>query len=68
VPVVEKAQPARFMYNNSEIIKRTHAAGINVRVLLNSPSVHEVLTTHLFDRMCAIWFYTLLLMRPRPVG
>lgn len=31
--VVEKAQPARFMYNNSEIIKRTHAVGINVRIL-----------------------------------
>lgn len=39
VVVVEKAQPARFLYNSSEIIKRTHAAGINVRVPPNVPSV-----------------------------
>ena len=63
--VVEKAKPARFMYNNSEIIKRTHAVGINVRAL---PSVRETSTAYLFDRTYVTWFYTSLLMHPRPVG
>lgn len=66
--VVKKTLPARFMYNNSEIIKRNHAVGINVRVLPNAYSVHETLTAYLYDRTYAIWFYTLLLMHPRPVG
>lgn len=66
--MVEKAQPARFMYNNSEVIKRTHAVGINVRVLTHLYSIHETLATHLFDRIYAIWSYTLLLTRPHPVG
>lgn len=63
-----QTQPARFMYNNSEIIKRTHAVGINVRVLLTVSSTHETLTTDPFGRMYETWFCILLLMLLHPVG
>ena len=65
---MEQTQPARFMYNNSEIIKRTHAVGINVRVLPTVSSNYETLTTDLFDRTYGTWFCILLLMLLRPVG